>query len=150
MSFFHAAQGITKAVGGVVVTLSGESIFDIDAGARLYRASLLINTDGTLDKRQDTIISQVDASTDWIIPNGSAPGTYQFRFVNRTGDSPNGTTNMTEDVWVAISGGQLVIERQRLLLATENDVTNFDLEVREGAGSVIDTANFSLDIERII
>lgn len=151
MSFFHASTGVIQSAAGGVVTLSGQSVFDIDTGARLYRAALVISNTGIMQEiTNGNAASQIDNATDWVIPNSVAPDDYECRFINRTGDSPNGSTNMVENVWIAVTPDR-IIDQQAILAASDSRNTNFDLEIRKGSsGAAIATANYTLDIERII
>ena len=61
---------------GILLTLSGESISHSVSNGNTARAGVRVNSDGTIDKREGNIYMQIDASTDWRIPNGSGAGFY--------------------------------------------------------------------------
>jgi hypothetical protein len=80
-----------------VVTLSGGSnnAFKFGANALAY---FWFNSDGTVDTQDNTSSPiQVNASTDWVIPNGSAPGSYRVKYSSLTGDTSffSGTVGAT-------------------------------------------------------
>lgn len=132
-------QLIVAAMNGNngIVTLSGEAISSGGAGKD---ASLIINTDGTLDKSEDDVTTQIDSATDWIIPNSSADALYEMRFVSFVGDAFSTDELGGENNWTAISTNRE--------LALPGDVASkscsFTLEVRFNGGPTIDTGAFSI------
>ncbi len=70
-----------EAAGGGAgnVTLSGETIQHITVSGPW--AGVRINSDGTIDKRTGATptYTQIDAVTDWIIPNGDASALYDVK-----------------------------------------------------------------------
>ena len=73
--------------GSGAVTLSGDTNSAFRFGADCY-AYHYANSDGTFDEKDNTSSAiQINASTDWIIPNGDAPGTYRVKYSNMTGDT---------------------------------------------------------------
>ena len=70
-----------------------------------------VNDDGTIDKYEGTdsgsgtviTITQIDALTDWIIPNSKASSGYQFR-LDVTAEAPNYLSDST-GVWIAMGSG---------------------------------------------
>ena len=70
-----------------VVTLSGGSNtafrFGADALAYFY-----LNADGTVDSQDNADAPiQVSPTTDWVIPNSAAPGSYRGKHSSITGDT---------------------------------------------------------------
>ncbi len=130
-----------------VVTVSGESINDVAAGARLYRAALVFRTDGTVDKIENTTTTQIDSSTDWIIPNGDADSTYDVRYTSNVGDALHSSTSLSEDTWGAMSTDRFFEQRTNDI---EQKTSTFTIEVRKDGGSVIDSASYTLNVERLL
>lgn len=98
--------GVWKEVwtSTVVVTVSGEIISHSVANGSTARAGLRVNTDGTIDKLEGTTYTQIDASTDWRIPNGSGTG-YYVKYTKGLLD-PAPTYNpdsITLDTWYEIT-----------------------------------------------
>lgn len=130
-----------------VVTLSGEIFivaFDGDVGGPWdTRSGIRINTDGTISKYLGTVgggytYTQIDASTDWIIPNGSASSSYQVKL-----DVTSGTPN-----WVSASTGTWIdmsVNRQWIVRRTTvgNTSWNWTLRIRLGTGAEIDNGIYA-------
>ena len=79
----------TAAGGGDVITLTDNSntAFNFSATAIAF---IWLNSDGTVDEQDNSSSKvQVNASTDWVIPNGSAPGSYRAKHSSMTGDTGN-------------------------------------------------------------
>ena len=148
-SFPHATivAGGPEVAGNV--TLSGEIINDIEGGDRLYRAAVIIRTDGTVDKIENTTTTQIDSGTDWIIPNGDASSSYEVRYTNRTGDALDGSTSLAEDTWGAISSDRYFEQRWSIGAGVGGKSSVFDLEIRFNGGSVLDSAQYQLNAERL-
>ena len=127
-----------------VITLSGELFildFDLSPGGDA-RSGIRINTDGTIDKyRQNTGgggYTQIDGSTDWIIPNSAASSDYQVRLDVTTG-APNYLSDST-GVWLAMTAN-----RQWLVRRTTTGSTswNWTLRIRKGTGAEIDNGIYT-------
>lgn len=61
---------------GITLALSGELISHDVSNGNTARAGVRVNSDGTIDKREGNVYTQIDSSTDWRIPNGSGAGFY--------------------------------------------------------------------------
>lgn len=85
----------TPAIGKI--TVSGETgISDTIFGA----VSVSLNTDGTIDKVEGVTNTQIDAATDWVIPNilGST-GRHQAKWSMVSGDTPDTGNMSSADTW---------------------------------------------------
>jgi hypothetical protein len=137
-----------QASAAGVVTLSGEVQNEVSAFSP-REVGIRVNTDGTIDKRtSSTTYTQIDSGTDWIIPNIDASTDYEFRVTNvvwTSGSSFNIIDASPEDVWIDLTGGALEWSAIDPTPGSGGkiDVT-FDLEVRKGSGSTLDTAVFDL------
>lgn len=136
------ANFISKGNPGKVA-ISGESISGSDANP----VGIRINTDGTIDSRANGSYTQIDSTTDWIIPNGAANSDYEVRITNVvwTQGSAFTTEAATEDTWIDMSAA-----REWSVTDTNpsspgiQDVT-FDLEIRYGSsGSAMDSGSYTL------
>ena len=145
-AFPYGAFSAAAASGGVV-TLSGEAIDDEDASERAYRAALIIRTDGTVDKIENTSTSQIDASSDWIIPNSEASSDYQFSYSLSSGDALHSSTTMSAGAWQALSSDIYFEQRIDGCSVTEKTST-ISVSVRKGTGSVLESGTYILSVER--
>jgi len=68
-----------------VVTLSGETISDIVDDPANAEVRIIFRADGTIDKYEGGVTTQIDAGTDWIIPNGAANAGYDVGYSGLTG-----------------------------------------------------------------
>lgn len=73
-----------------VVTLSGATISASAAGSPI-RCTLILKSDGTTQKREDAPPAQINASTDWVIPNSAASGDFDAKWTV-SGDAPSEVT----------------------------------------------------------
>lgn len=128
---------------GPVVTLSGETAIDSSqTEPDVAIAGVRINTDGTLDKITGTeatpVYTQIDALTDYVIPNAAAPGAYQFQCTDNNANLDAGSD--ATGSWQAISLGA------QLYYVTADATTtllDIDLDVRQGTGATLDTGNYT-------
>ena len=137
--------------GGPKLTLSGELNATVD-GASTYDATtstFRFNTDGTLDEGSQIngagiSYVQVDAATDWIIPNSLASSDYQVRVVNIVGDAFTAEA-AAENTWIDLGSA-----REWTLVHADvagTDTVNFDFELRVGgAGGATASAAFELRV----
>lgn len=140
-------QGVVQAAySSGVVTLSGEAFivaFDGDVmGPYDTRSGIRINTDGTIDKYTGTnnggyTYAQIDASTDWIIPNSAANSSYEVQL-----DVNSGTPNFSSDstaTWLAMSTNrQWIVQRTTVGTST----WNWTLRIRFNGGAEIDNGAY--------
>jgi len=126
------------------ITVSGETSININDPFSPFnaRVGVRVNSDGTIDKMTNNgtggdQFTQIDASTDWIIPLASAPGTYQA-WCTDNGLNLNGGSAAVGS-WVAISTSPLWFVRQS---STGFTNMNIDIKIRKGTGPELDTGNF--------
>lgn len=128
MAGIHISSG-AAGIGGLV-TVSGDTHTDSTGGG--WR----VNSDGTIDRftQSATSYAQISASTDWVIPNVAANGTYQVRCTLNSG-TINGT-NAGTGTWLALSSNQ-----------EWNSTLDFNitLEVRLGT-NVLDSGTYDFAI----
>lgn len=102
-------------------------------------ATLRFKSDGTVEATTNAGTEQLSASTDWIIPNDAAPGSYQVRATVTSGATPDGGTVGS---WQALTS-----TRSWTLFApgsTGSRGCTLLIEVRDGSGSVIDSGSYPL------
>lgn len=142
MSVSAFPYGVIAGAGasGDVVTLSGETgIQDTVSGGGTARAGVRFNSDGTIDKREASSYTQIDSSTDWIIPNSSAPDDYEIRCASITAGGWTVAAAST-GTWVALSSS-----REWRVEETSEDSSQTCtavFEIRKGSGSAIDSATY--------
>lgn len=127
------------------VTLSGENVTDLSAGTSV--AGIRVNADGTIDRyTAENGYEQIDSSTDWIIPNGSASGDYDVRVTSVFPPGSFTSSPGTDGDWFALSSN-----REWLLSLTgssgDSDEVTFTLEIRDGSDVTQDTGSYSLAVD---
>ncbi len=128
---FYAA--ITYAMSGE----SGIEGFQIQPNVAI--AGVRVNADGTIDKITGNAASptytQIDALTDWVIPNGDATGDERFRCTDNNANLDFGTTGS----WLT-AGQQWYVTRSGMP-AKQFDI---DIEISVlGDTSTDDTGNYT-------
>jgi hypothetical protein len=133
-----AANSTSKGL----VNLDGHTV-DSDIQPAVAHVGIRFNADGTVENTLADANSwvQIDAATDWIIPNESAPGTYEIRYTNRVGDIFTSESTV-EDAWGALSTGQ-TYRISRVQVGT--DTVTCDFEIRLG-GTTIATAEYIISV----
>ena len=134
-----------------IVTLSGEPQWNT---SNQNPCGIRINADGTVDKLENVTYTQLDASTDWIIPNSAANGVYQVRITNvvdvgGTDAGFNDEQAAAEDTWISLSSN-----RQWSCVAVgatgaDSVGYNFDVQIRYAGGPVLATGNYEFIAEGI-
>lgn len=139
------AAMMSEGAGGIV-TLSGENI-ETSEDLGPVAARLWINADGTLDKEESGVRTQIDSGTDWIIPNAAASSLYEVRFTNLAGSIQAGSTDLTEDVWQSINADFRISTFRSGASGNGQTVATFDLQIRFNGGPVLATGFFTLTAE---
>ena len=137
-----------------LVTLSGEWINDARSSGP--RAGVRINMDGTVDSRKGPegteVYAQIDASTDWIIPNESASGLYEVKMEENaqgggasTGllfSSPDSDTTKGLSTWYALTEDREWSVRH----GHPSQVATWDIQcsIRFNGGATLATVEFQL------
>ncbi len=117
------------------VTVSGETVSATQAFSS--QAGIEFLADGTVDKNENGVRSQVDSATDWVIPNDSS-SPFEVRATLNSGDTPSGTLGS----WLA-----LTTDRAWALTAGIEVLTcNLTIEVRLGS-TVLDSGTYVLTAE---
>lgn len=143
------AGGFYSQISGVV-TVSGESISSDDdpSGSENPIAGVKFYSDGTVDKLDNNATyTQIDSSTDWIIPNSAADGaTYHVKATKA--NETNGTALGTFDSWVVLSGsGEADYQWSIRKIAHTTGTATADVTVsisNNGGTSTLDSAVFYL------
>ncbi len=138
-----ARTAMVASRGGGVVTLSGESVVDVGVFPGTASAFIDVLTDGTLESDTGGIKAQIDAGTDWIIPNSAASVNYKVRFTNLVGDALT-TPPDVEDAWVAVTETR---SYGVFVNTDDREAATFDLEIRFGSGPTLASTNFSVDAD---
>ncbi len=87
-----------------IVTLTAQIDANQVQGLTSGTAVWQFHIDGTVWKDGEGAAVQVNASTDWVIPNGAASGQYDLKWDQVSGDAPtNSVGNIAENTWTALS-----------------------------------------------
>jgi len=145
MSLFFALA----VAGGEALTLSGESVVNIQGAPTDAHARLKVDNDGNMYKSIDTdgtpSWSQFDSATDWLRPPSAAPAAYEVRFTSLTGAALTSST-VVEDTWHPLSSGDFVLVLSET--GTGTNTSNFTIEIRDGGSGGADvSAAFVLTAE---
>lgn len=112
-----------------VVTVSGETIQNLN-NEFSAAASVIFKSTGIVQKVDFGGTAQIDASTDWIIPNGAASSAYEIRATLTSGSAPNntGTLNTWQDLgtdrsWSNICIGDVIASSTLLIEIRRGGVT---------------------------
>ncbi len=143
-------RGIIQATcvygSGGVVTLSGR-IVTVEEEIIAAIAGVRVNSDGTVDKRESAVFTQIDSATDWIIPNSAAPDDYEVRITNVVFNAGTGffVSAAAEDVWIVLTSDREWSVRDTDSSAGGNKDTDFTIEIRKGSsGGAIETGAYTL------
>ena len=141
--FFLLPKGGLNAV----VTVSGQTVIEVGSEPS---AGVRFNTDGTVDSYTNEngsspTYSQIDASTDWIVPNSAASDkTYHVR-ATLNSESGGGTKTGPLGVWLELNTNLLwFIER---LSGAGSGTSEWDLDIEisdDGGTTTLDTALYQL------
>lgn len=120
-----------------VVTLSGQTVSSTSLGTAI--AGVRFNTDGTVDQNKGGFYTQIDSSTDWIIPNGGASSDFDVRLVSVTGAALD--TGPATGTWV-----NLGTNREWLQIRSTNgtDSSTCVFAIRYKGGGDLDTGTYTL------
>ncbi|MFW6027791.1 MAG: hypothetical protein ACOC91_03190, partial [bacterium] len=124
------------------ITLSGHSVSAVSINESAA-AILRIDDNGYMySKKNNDPYVQIDSETDWIRPTSEAPGLYEVRYTDHSGDPINGTENS----WYSLtSGAEFWINRTS---PGKNSAT-FRLEIRRDGGPVLASGFYSLSAEYV-
>ncbi len=129
-----------------VVTLSGESISSSGSGNQEARVEVRVN--GEMFKFEtDAGSAQIDASTDWVIPNEASSSAFDVRYLNRTGNALD-TAPAAEDVWVDMSATRLFGYIDTSSSPSTWKSGQIDLQIRKDGGAPLDIGNYQMVANR--
>jgi len=146
---FLAGGYHSKGSGGGdgAVTLSGEfvsSVWTDEVGIRF-------NSDGTIDSKIGATYAQVDAGTDWIIPNGDAPGLYEIMTDNWNdiGGDTKGFENAAaaEGVWIALTSNREWTVKGTASGGADSNIMQFDAHIRHNASQPLASGAYEIESE---
>jgi len=128
------------------LTLSGGSADSTASDPSNAIVRFTFNEDGTVDRTQEGSTAQVDASTDWVIPNSAAPGDYEIRFTSLSGDSPTVSGGTAENSWWAFTSGNFQLSLIQGTVGSQ--ACSFTIEIRKGSsGAALVSGSYSLSAE---
>jgi len=124
-----------------VITLTGASITGTDNTGPTYSAdaALVVRSDGTIDKVETGAgTTQINSSTDWIIPNGEASSDYEV-MIHEDSGTLNRPFQDAIDTWISLGSDKEWGTRYSDTF-TGSKICTATLSIRKNGGPVIDTA----------
>lgn len=134
-AIFLAITGV-----GSSVSVSGETINS--SSVTTATSAVRFNSDGTVDQGVNGVFTQIDAATDWVIPNGAAPSNFEIRLTVSSGTAPNTGGSSAVNTWLALTTNRLW-ELQRGSIGTLQGT--WLIEIRRGSGPVIASGSYVMD-----
>lgn len=135
------------AGAGAVVNLDGHTNVALNFGADAT-AWFQINQDGLVyEKDNSGSWSQIDATADWVRPTFLAPGDYEARYVNATGDTTDVTASATMNIWYSLSGSDYTISILDTTTGPGGKSVTFDFEIRLD-GDTLASTSYTLSADR--
>ena len=139
-------------MGGPKINLDGHTLgITTNTGAAAVQ-ELSIRDAGTVTYRENSgSWIGIDTTTDWIRAVAFAPGLYQARYTNPTGDTGNlSCAQAAVDTWFALSGGDLIMYLIDDTAGAGTISVTFDLEIRHGgSGGALRTGSYTMRCDRI-
>ena len=133
------------AAASATVTLSGDSnsAFAFGSNATAYHYA---NSDGTFDEKDNSSPNiQINASTDWVIPNSAAPGTYRIKYSSMTGDTGDYVGSIST-VYAALTSSRYAAVQDTTIISGGKSIT-FTLHIDDGTTEQ-DTGSYTLTADR--
>lgn len=130
------------------VTLSGGTNIAFNFMANAV-ATFKVDNDGKMYSRDNGgSYGQIATATDWVRPATEAPGLYEVRYSNATGDTADISATAAEDQWQALSTGDFVINVTDTTPLPALKSASFTLEIRLDGGPLLDSASYTLTADR--
>lgn len=146
LNLFPAGTTSVAGAAGDVVTLSGATA-NAFAFMSNATAEIFFQTSGIVQRRLNGgSLLQLSASTDWIIPNGSSPGTYRCRHTNPSGDAFN-FVSAAVNVYRAFTVGAYEIQQFDSSPTAGGQSTTCTIEIDDGSVSQ-DTGSYTVSADR--
>ena len=128
----------------VSYALSGQAnINHLVASPASATIGVRVNADGTVDKLVDTTYTQINAGTDYVIPNGSDKTAIRFRCTDNNanleaGSDATGSWLAAPREWYVVATGELKLMDIDIELSIDTGTSTYD------TGSYTGTANSTL------
>ena len=137
---------LLPSAGPATLTLTDATISHV-TGSPAAVALLTINTDGTVDKTEGVTVTQLNPTTDWIIPIEKAFGaSYEVKWDLISGTSPNTKTTWPDEATYVDISTVRTIGHTLGTTATVGCVLRISIR-RTGTTTVVDTADFTLNAQ---
>ncbi len=137
--------GVGELTAPGTVTLSGENIESVwtdEVGIR-------VNADGTIDSKKGATYAQIDAGTDWIIPNGDASSLHEVRVtsVTDTGGCVCGweSAAAADDTWISLGSNRQWSVKGAGSGGADSAGMLFTLEIRWNGGAALASTVYTVD-----
>lgn len=121
------------------LTLSGQTV--INTGAGVQTSGIRVNSDGTVDENNNGVFTQIDTSTDWVVPVGFAPDDYEVRVAAAPPGDAFTNSPGADGTWFALTSNREwnVVEANPTVGSTL-DTGNFTIEIRKGSSGGADVS----------
>lgn len=137
---------LLPTASGPIVTLTGGTFTtDTTTGSNSLMRIKFADTGGVYTQENSDPYGAWQAPTNWVVPNQYAPGAYQIRWTNATGDFADMTTTATEDTWYTLVSGDFILTLTDTIDSAPGLSATFDVEIREGTGATLASASFTLE-----
>lgn len=127
------------------VTLTGYS-FNTSSSTNPTYGYIIIDADGNIyTKTNGGAPTQRNTATDWVRPTDRAPGDYEVRYTNPTGDTAYLSATTAVDTWHPLSSGDWNINVYDNIIGIGGKTCTFDIEIRKGStGAAIASASHTI------
>ena len=134
---------LLPSAGAATLTLANASVTHSTPSPPAL-AYIVLNTDGTVDKHEGVTVTQLNPTTDWIIPIEKALGaSYEVKWDKISGTAPTLTTNfVTEATYYDLATAR-TIGYTVGTTSVQAGVIRISIR-RTGTTTVVDTADFTL------
>ena len=136
---------VMMATSAPSYNLDGQVISDTST-SRTCTAGVRFNADGTVDQLTNATYAQIDPNGDWVTPNHHANEDHDVRITNVvwTSGAAFDTEAAAEDVWIDLGSNREWIVIDSTSSAAGVKIVDFDVEIRDAAGTTVATGSYQL------
>ena len=134
-----------------VVTVTGGSGFLFEASNTGANAEVFLKftSDGDVFvKKNSGSYTQRASTTDWVVPATNAPGLYEIRFTNASGDTTYLSSTQAVDVWEDFSATDYILSIFDSSPNFGGKSATFTIEIRLDGGAVLGSGEYTISADR--
>ncbi len=135
-----------------VVTVSGGSFSAFNQDADATQEIWFDANDGNCYESENLGSAvQINSADDWLRPTSSAPGNYETRYTNHTGDSMTvtiGGSAASEDTWYNFANGDFLFKITDSSPGFGGNSATFTVEIRLDGGPPSDSGSYTISADR--